>query len=120
CSQRSGQNELIKPKYITDPVRYDSDDPAIWINRRDPSQSLILGTDKQEKDGGLYAFSLKGKMDSLRMVRGLDRPNNVDVAYDFPYQGDTVDIAVCTERGTGSIRVFSLPSLKAIDNGGIP
>ncbi|HKS47248.1 MAG TPA: phytase [Amycolatopsis sp.] len=35
----------------------DADDPAIWINRRDPARRLVLGTLKQ---GGLAAFDLHG------------------------------------------------------------
>ena len=35
----------------------DPDDPAIWINKEKPSESLIIGTDKPI-GGGLYAFDL--------------------------------------------------------------
>lgn len=121
CSQSTGQSQedILTPVYITDPVFYDSDDPAIWINEDDPAKSLILGTDKEDINGGLYAFTLTGKMDTARKAYPLDRPNNVDVAYNFPYGNDTIDVAVASERGTGKIRVFELPSLKAIDNGGL-
>jgi len=30
--------DTIKPIFVTDAVRYDSDDPAIWINKSDPSK----------------------------------------------------------------------------------
>lgn len=119
CMSRQPENATLKPVYVTDSVTYDSDDPAIWIDRKDPSKSMILGTDKQELDGGLYAFDLKGNMLKDRKAYPLDRPNNVDLAYDFVLNGDTLDVAVATERGKGQIRVFSLPDLKAIDNGGI-
>ncbi len=33
---------------------------------------------------------------------------------------DTVDIAVTGERFTHNMRIFALPEMKAIDNGGIP
>ncbi|TVQ40440.1 MAG: phytase, partial [Spirochaetaceae bacterium] len=36
-----------QPIRVSDRVRHDSDDPAIWINSADPSASLILGTDKE-------------------------------------------------------------------------
>jgi 3-phytase len=81
---------------------------------------LIIGTDKggDTNDGGLYVFNLQGiKIDS---VRPLMRPNNVDVAYGLVLGNDTVDIAVCTERNRNSIRIFTMPDLKPIDNGGIP
>jgi 3-phytase len=45
--------------------------------------------------------------------------NNVDVEYGLPLGGELVDIAVGTERGANKIRVYSLPDMKEIDNGGI-
>ncbi|HCX20822.1 MAG: 3-phytase [Flammeovirgaceae bacterium] len=119
CMSRQPEYAVLQPTYVTDSVNYDSDDPAIWINRKDPQNSLILGTDKQELDGGLYAFDLKGNMLKDRKGYPLDRPNNVDIVYDVVVNGDTTDIAVATERGKGQIRVFSLPELQPIDNGGI-
>src|SRR5688572_2875564 len=110
----------IKPFLVTEKVANDSDDPAIWINPTDSSKSLIIGTDKggDAGEGGLFAFDLSGKI--VKSVRPLKRPNNVDVAYQLLVGTQLVDIAVCTERYTNSIRVFSLPALEAIDNGGIP
>jgi 3-phytase len=117
-SEKSTIEKRVKPLYITESVSYDSDDPAIWINDNNPSESLILGTDKYEKNGGVYVFDLKGKI--RNKFTGLDRPNNIDIAYDFILGTDTIDIAVCTERMTSKIRVFRLPDLEMIDNGGIP
>lgn len=118
-SANPADTAAIKPVLATEKVVHDSDDPAIWINPADSSQSLIIGTDKggDTGEGGLFAFNLQGKI--VRSVRPLKRPNNVDVAYGLIVQGKPVDIAVCTERYTNSIRVFSLPGLEAIDNGGI-
>jgi 3-phytase len=112
---------VVKPVIVTDQVMYDTDDPAIWIHPTDPAQSLILGTDKGGDlgDGALYVFNLRGQEQREKTVRNIRRPNNVDVAYKFTLNGVNVDIAVCTERNTNSIRVFSLPDMKAIDNGGI-
>jgi 3-phytase len=112
--------EILQPTITTEKVAFDSDDPAIWIHPTDPSMSLIIGTDKGEDDelGGLYVFNLNGKIDTSKTVR-LQRPNNVDIAYGLNINGKSIDIAVCTERNTNSIRVFSLPEMKSIDNGGI-
>lgn len=110
---------VIKPVFASDPVNHDTDDPAIWINPVDPSKSLIIGTDKggETGDGGLFVFDLKGKLiDSIRPLR---RPNNVDVAYGLMLNGSKTDIAVCTERLSKTIRIFSLPDLKPLDKGGI-
>lgn len=110
-------SEPLKPLYVTDAVNFDSDDPAIWINQNDLTQSMILGTDKIEEQGGIFMFDLKGN--KVKSIEGIDRPNNVDIAYNFILGEDTVDIAVCTERGTSEIRVLRLPELEFIDNGGI-
>ncbi|MFG0318036.1 MAG: phytase [Planctomycetota bacterium JB042] len=106
----------VRPILVTDPVIDDSDDPAIWIDRADPSRSLLLGTDK---GGRLFAFDLAGKRREDLTVEGLARPNNVDVEYDLRLDGGTVDVAVVTERDGGRMRVFRLPDLAPLDGGGI-
>jgi len=113
------QEPSVKPVLSTEPVLYDTDDPAIWVNSEDPSKSLIIGTDKDE-DGALYVFDLDGKIFPEKVVRGLKRPNNVDVGYTFPLGNDTVDIAVTGERLNHQLRVFSVPEMKPIDGGGFP
>lgn len=110
----------IQPLVVTEPVFFDSEDPAIWINRADPSRSLVLGTCKHAENGGLYVFDLDGKIDRKRTVLGMKRPNNVDIAYDFPLGGKKVDIAVMTERIANQLRIFTLPDMAAIDGGGLP
>ena len=109
----------LAPRVITEPTRHDTDDPAIWVNRADPARSLILGTDK-DVDGALYVFGLDGKIQHDKVVRGLVRPNNVDIAYDVPVAGAKVDIAVTTERFAHRLRVYRLPDMAPLDGGGIP
>lgn len=120
CTQKQAVNPAaIKPLYVSEPVQFDSDDPAIWVNPTDSSKSLIIGTDKDE-NGGLYVFDLQGKIIKDKTVTGLKRPNNVDVAYGLKLGGKKVDIAVTTERMTHKLRIFSLPDMQPIDNGGLP
>ena len=109
---------VLQPKIITEKVRHDSDDPAIWIDRKDPSRSLVLGTDK-DADGALFAFGLDGKVLPELTIRGLLRPNNVDVAYGVMLGGKKIDIAVVTERYAHRLRIFSLPDMRPVDGGGI-
>lgn len=101
----------IKPVYITEKVRYDTDDPAIWINPQDASKSLILGTDKETK-GGLFAYDLTGKI--VNKVPNLKRPNNVDLRYGFSLNGKKIDVAAVTERETNMVRLYQLPDLKEV------
>ena len=61
-------------------TKHDTDNPAIWIHPTDPAQSLVIGTDKNE-DGALYVYTMDGKIDEQKTVRGLKRPNNVDVEF---------------------------------------
>ncbi len=110
--------DVIQPAVITDTTLTNTDDPAIWINKENKDSSLIIGTDKDPENGGIYAFNLKGKI--VRTALGLKDANNVDAAYRLKFNGKHVDIAVTTERYRHRIRVFSLPDLKAIDGGGIP
>jgi 3-phytase len=110
---------VLSPLVVTEPVRYDTDDPAIWINAIDPDGSLIIGTDK-DADGALYVFDLHGKIVQEKVVRGLLRPNNVDIAYGVLVGGIRVDIAVVTERFAHRLRIYRLPDMVPIDGGGIP
>ncbi|MBX3707953.1 MAG: phytase [Pseudomonadales bacterium] len=114
-----GADTTVRPRIVSEPVRHDTDDPAIWINRDDPAASLILGTDK-DADGALYVFGLDGRVHADKVVRGLLRPNNVDVAYDVLVGGKRVDVAVLTERFASRLRIFRLPDMAPIDGGGIP
>ncbi|MCD8739140.1 phytase [Mucilaginibacter roseus] len=126
CQQPNGktgntgvQDTVIKPLYVSEPVAFDSDDPAIWVNPADRAKSLVIGTDK-DANGALYVFDLKGKIIKDKVVKGLKRPNNVDVAYGLILDGKPTDIAVATERITHKLRIFSVPEMKAVDGGGIP
>ncbi|QXV67716.1 phytase [Mucilaginibacter sp. 21P] len=117
CHAQVNPNE-VKPVVITEPVKYDTDDPAIWVNKAEPAKSLVIGTDK-DADGALYVFDLQGKIIADKVVRGLKRPNNVDLAYGLMLNGKPTDIAITTERMTHKLRIFSVPDMKPVDNGGI-
>jgi 3-phytase len=106
----------LSPVVVTEQTPVDSDDPAIWINPEDPAKSLVLGTDK---GGAVVVFDLDGKIIPEKTVTGLQRMNNIDVEYGFTLGGETIDIAVATERPASALRVFRLPDMTAIDSGGI-
>ncbi len=122
-SAKPGKTEpdpgALRPRVITEPTKHDTDDPAIWINKTNPAESLILGTDKH-LDGALYVWGLDGKIRSDKVVRGLVRPNNVDIAYGVLIGGKPTDIAVVTERYAHRLRVYALPDMRPVDGGGIP
>lgn len=109
--------DTLRPTVVTQPVLNDSDDPAIWIDEKDPAQSRIVGTDKGDSTGGLWVFRLDGSIDSARTRRPLKRPNNVDILQGATFGTTTLDIAVTAERGTMSLRVFRLPDMMPLDGG---
>nr|GFC25725.1 hypothetical protein [Tanacetum cinerariifolium] len=109
---------VVRPVVVTQPVRYDTDDPAIWVNAQDPAKSLVIGTDK-DSDGGLYVFDLQGKEVPNKSVHGLKRPNNVDLAYGLKLGGHPTDFALVTERETGKLRAFRLPDMQPLDHGNL-
>jgi myo-inositol-hexaphosphate 3-phosphohydrolase len=66
----------------TDPVGHSgdaADDPAIWVNSNDPSQSLVIGNDKR---GALETYSLSGAR-VQRIAAGSGFFGNVDVRGDY-------------------------------------
>lgn len=79
-----------------------ADDPAIWHNATQPSQSRILATDKQ---GGLQVNDLQGKAVQYLPV---GRLNNVDVRHGFKWGNQTVDLAVASNRDHNSLHVFAI------------
>ncbi len=110
----------IPPDVITEKTPNDTDDPAIWINRENPAESIVFGTDK-ETNGGVYAFDLQGKMIPAMSIKNIQRPNNVDIEYGFALNDSIkVDLLAFTEREKQQIRLFSVPAMEPLDEGGFP
>lgn len=101
----------VVPRVITEAVDCDPDDPAIWINRENPQESLILGTDKI---GVLYAFDLDGKIKRRISAKGMKRLNNVDVEYGLTLGDSLTDIAVITDRNAKKIYVYTVPGFDKV------
>jgi len=111
----------IKAAYGTTPLPDDPDDPAIWIHPSDPARSVIIGTMKVAAPAGaIVVHGLDGQL--RQTIGGIDRPNNVDVEYGFRLGGETVDIAVATERLARQLRIFRIDRTdgRLQDLGGVP
>ncbi|WP_350286453.1 phytase [uncultured Croceitalea sp.] len=122
CTLACKKSQLppITPDVITEYTLNDTDDPAIWVNPEDASKSIVFGTDK-ETNGAIYAFDLDGKIIEGKTIRGIERPNNVDLEYGFQLNDSTTtDVLVFTEREKQQIRLFSVPDMKPLDGGGFP
>jgi len=79
-----------------------ADDPAIWVNRADPSASRILGTDKQ---AGLYLYDLDGA--EVQFLPA-GRLNNVDVRQGVVLDGFEGDLAAASNRSDDTVVFFSI------------
>jgi 3-phytase len=111
---------MLRPAVETQPVPADADDPAIWLHPTDAARSLVVGTDKVERTGGLYVFGLDGRL--RHAVTPLDRPNNVDVEYGVVLGGVATDIVVVTERLQHRLRAYRIgdgdPPLEEVSSDG--
>ncbi|SHJ47206.1 3-phytase [Maribacter aquivivus] len=117
-SCRQSRLPKITPDVITEFTLNDTDDSAIWVNPKNPAESIVFGTDKKT-NGAIYAFDLNGKIIQDKTIRDIQRPNNVDIEYGFQLNDSIVtDILVFTEREKQQIRMFSVPDMKPLDGGG--
>jgi 3-phytase len=98
-----------RPDLFDDPSlptsqRADADDPAIYVNSSNPEQSLILTA---VKNAGLRVYDLSGNL--LQDINPGDiRYNNIDLQYGFNLGGDSVDIAVATDRNNDKLAIFKI------------
>lgn len=79
-----------------------ADDPAIWINKKEPHKSLIIGTDKKS---GLYSYNLKGEVVQFLEVGEL---NNVDLRDGFSHKGKLNVLIAASNRSINTISLFFL------------
>ena len=90
------ETEPVESEYEEDAA----DDPAIWVNIKDPTKSLILGTNKR---GGIYVYNLQGRKIQYREI---GRVNNVDLRDGFYYKGKEVVIVAGSNRTNNSISLL--------------
>ncbi|WP_019670756.1 phytase [Eudoraea adriatica] len=110
---------VIPADVISEKTTYDSDDPAIWVNPKNPSESIVFGTDK-DTDGAVYAFNLQGEIIEEKTLRNIKRPNNIDIEYQVRLNDSTTaDILVVTEREQQQLRIYSVPEMLPLDGGGL-
>ena len=87
----------------TTPVETDgdsADDPAIWVDRNNPSRSVIIGTQKQS---GLYVYDLQGRV--LQFLAD-GRMNNVDLRDNFSLGGQNISLVTASNRTTDSLAIY--------------
>ncbi len=110
----AGSLEMVTATVETDPVPNGgdaADDPAIWINPKDPAQSTIIGTDKR---GGLAVYDLSGKQIQYVADGQMD---NVDLRDGFKLGGQDVSIVTASNRKDNSIAIYKVnPQTRTLEN----
>ncbi|WP_445635791.1 phytase [Nostoc sp. DSM 114161] len=82
----------------------DADDPAIYVNATNAADSLVLTS---VKNAGLRVYDLSG--DLLQTVNpGGIRYNNIDLQYGFKLGGQSIDIAVASDRQNDKLAIFKI------------
>ncbi|MEH2127452.1 phytase [Nostoc sp.] len=82
----------------------DADDPAIYVNATNATDSLVLTS---VKNAGLRVYDLSGNL--LQTVNpGGIRYNNIDLQYGFKLGNQSVDIAVASDRQNDKLAIFKI------------
>ena len=92
-----------QPVAETEPVRHSgdaADDPAIWVDSRDPSRSTVIATDER---GGIAVYDLSGREIQYRADGDV---NNVDLREEFPLGGRRVALVAATEKRRNAIVLY--------------
>ncbi len=96
--------DLLDDETLPIDQRADADDPAIYINANNAADSLVLTS---VKNAGLRVYDLSGKL--LQEVNpGGIRYNNIDLQYGFKLGGESIDIAVASDRGNDKLAIFKI------------
>ncbi|WP_422345297.1 phytase [Parasphingorhabdus sp.] len=83
-----------------------ADDPAIWRNPDDPSQSLIIGTDKK---AGIHIYDLQGRQMSFLAA---DAVNNIDIRTVSSAAGEVILVGASdrSDRKQPRLALYTLDS----------
>jgi 3-phytase len=118
ASQQStgiAQEEPVVPSVETDGFSGSgdiADDSAIWLNVTDPSQSVVIG-DNKDQSGGLGVFDLSGRMIQFRQDGKI---GNVDLRNDFPFGEHQTVIVGANNRSDDTIVLYKLnPETRQIE-----
>ena len=94
---------VINPKQETEPVFSAgdaADDPAFWFNKKEPSKSVIFGTDKK---AGLHSFSLSGKR--IQFIPS-GEINNIDSRSGYSFGAKNFSVLAGSNASNNSIIIY--------------
>lgn len=98
-TEADGETEALKNRSTNDDA---ADDPAIWINSKNPAKSRIIGTDKK---GGLAVYNLDGQELFFYADGNI---NNVDIRQGINTGNQLADIVACSNRTTNSLDFYKI------------
>ncbi len=90
------------PPVVSKPGADAADDPAIWINTKDVSKSLIIGTNKK---AGLHVYDIHGNEKQFIKVGKI---NNAEAGYNLKFKGESIDYIAGTNRTTHTVDVYKI------------
>jgi len=99
------RDAVVKTQVISAPVSGGmdaADDPAIWINPRNPADSLVLGADK---GAGIGVYDLGGNL--LQFLPD-GRINNIDLHTGFADIPALAHIAVGSDRSNTALVIYAI------------
>lgn len=122
ASVKDSQTSVVEVKAVYETRTHqepsDVDDPAIWVNAKDTSKSIVAATLKK---GGMDVYDMQGNL--LQFIAPTKAPlcqdaandpcenkggrwNNVDVIYGFDLNGESVDLFIASDRGTDKLNIW--------------
>lgn len=107
-TQLNAQVAEIPVDFETPPVtnHNGADDPSMWVHPTNPDSSFFLGTDKKIPGGMLNVYDLLGrKITALAVGKAI---NNVDVRYNFPFNGELIDIITACNNSDNTIEIWKI------------
>jgi 3-phytase len=82
-----------------------SDDSAIWLNQAEPSSSVVIGDNKDEKYGGLAVYDMTG---TVLQYRRDGQIGNVDLRDGFMLGGRNIVLVGANNRTNNTIVFYEL------------
>lgn len=97
--------EGARPAFETENVPGGADEVGIWVDRHDPTRSVVIGNDKSHM-GALYVYDLRGKF--VHRSPYMNEPVGVSIRYDIPLNGEEVDVVACGLRSSNQVKLFKI------------
>ena len=89
-----------------------ADDAAIWVDRDNPGNSVVIADNKADTDGGIGVFGMDGKLIHFRPDGKI---GNVDLRPGFPLSGKTVVLVGGNNRTEDTLALWTLdPKIRTL------